>query len=474
MNPITITPLSDHVDVLLTARTPLSHHDAAEQTDANRLLFNRQRQLLRTDATSRLPTQAEVDAVVGHHPVPPDLAPLCDELSCAEFVAVALVRLWLDLYNRGDGNGLFAGLARYERLEPRLRQAAIQSHGLRGVWDRLCQTLQVTVHAGEHDAVIVRTLALPRAVQGLVLRVLAEQTRSTVQLARYWHDLRKRQSAMYAARAGDVVAAAGEVQLRFDAAAITATGTGAQVYEVPAISANSVRHQLVRAPAWWRLATTLGLAPTAPGQGVLPASVEALFVNGGNIAAGAVQPSNPNALAQQMRALYPPLDLLGGVVDSFDLGESRLKVSCWIVCRENREALPPAVAAQPEASVSVFDLLDDVTHTRQATDAGVGQMIYSFQTLCAGTPVLVRCTLDHGTPALTRGACAQALVDYLACPTLGGQAARGFGAVDGALDLPAQWAADQQAYLAYLTSHADPLREGLTAGTLGTARTLLT
>lgn len=470
---MTIYPTTDHVELTLTALTALSHHDAAEQQDSNRLLFNRQRQLLRSDATSRAPTQAEVDAVAEQHPVPPEVAPLFEDVTFPEFAAVALVRLWLDLYNRGDGNGLFEGAARYERLEPRLRQAAIQSHGLRGVWDRLCATLQVTIHAGEHDATIARTLAIPGAVQQLVRRTLVEQTRSTVQLARYWHDTRKRQSATYAERAGAEVAAAGDVPLRFDATAIASTGVGAQVLEVPAISGNTARHVLVRAPAWWRLATALGLHPDVPGQGPLPAGVEAIFANGGNIAAGAVQPSNPFALAQQIRRAYPSLDLLGGVVDSFDLGESRLKVACWIVCRENRDALPASLRDTPEATVSVFDLLDDVTHTRQATAAGVGQMIYSFQTLCAGTRILARLSLDAGTAPRTRGCLAQAIADYAERPRLGGQSARGFGCLHVAPTLPPAWEDDRLAYLAYLTEHAEALREGLVTGTLGTARPIV-
>lgn len=472
----TIVPRSDRIDLSLTALTALSHHDAAEQTDSNRLLFNRERMLVPRAGTQRPPTQAEVDAVCAFHPVPPDVVPLFEDVTFPEFAAVAVTRLWLDAYNRGDGVGLLTGVERYERVEARLRQAAIQAASLRGVWDRLCATMQVPLHPTELDETVCRSLALPSAVQQLVIRALVEQTRSTVQLARFWHLTRKRQSATYAERSGQDVATAGEVQLRFDAATIASTGTGVQVLEVPKLSGNSVRHQLVRAPAWWRLHTALGLDPTTPGGGGLPAGVEALFVNGGNIAAGAQQPTNPFALASQIRATFPSLDLLGGVVDSFDLGESRLKVACWIVCRENRAALDGTPLADADAAtVSVFDLLDDVTHTRQATGRGVGQMIYSFQTLCAGTQLYVRLSLDPGTPALTRGALAQAVADYLdADATMGGQAARGFGALRGTwLGDRARWHDDRGAYLAHLAAHADALRDALVSGRLGTPRPLL-
>jgi len=242
--------------------------------------------------------------------------------------------------------------------------------------------------------------------------------------------------------------------------------------EMPAVSANSLRHQVVREPAMRQLFTALELAEAIPGEGPLPASVEALFVNGGNISAGAKQPGNANALANRARAMYPVLDLLGGVTDSFDIGESRLRVSGWLVCRENAAALRNSRAADlPMATVSAFDMMDDVTMTRQASPQGLGQMIASFETLAAGVQVLCRLVLDPWTAVTTRGALLGAAERFLMDHgTIGGQAARGYGNVTGEWleELTDNDRSCAEAYEAYLAEHHDELRQGLIDGTLGT------
>jgi hypothetical protein len=254
----------------------------------------------------------------------------------------------------------------------------------------------------------------------------------------------------------------------------------AHVLEVPAVSGNSLRHQLVRAPAMLHLFSALGLFPDVPGKGPLPSGVEALFENGGNIEAGAKQPSNTFSLAWRARELYPTLDLLGGVTDSFDLGESRLSVAGWLICAENRGALlameSPA-AYLPEASISAFEMLEDVTHTRQASSHGEGQMIYTFETLIKGARILARLTLAPYTPVLTRGALLVAVTTFMQQDnTIGGQAARGYGNVQAAWLAGAEHAGyipTMELYEAYLRDHADVLVAGLRDGTLGTGTHIL-
>jgi len=248
------------------------------------------------------------------------------------------------------------------------------------------------------------------------------------------------------------------------------------VLDVPSVTGNSLRHQLVREPGWWHLAAALGLEPGTLGAGPLAPGVEAIFANGGNIRAGAKQPSNTFGLAWRIREHYPLLDLIGGVTDSFDLGESRLRVAGYLVCRENAAALEGTLAESlPNAGLSAFDLLDDVTLTRQAGRTGVGQMIYSFETLATGCQVLARLTLAPFTPALTRGALVAAVETYLADDaTAGGQAARGFGHLrgdwlsrpDGDGDCRAEYEAD-------LAERREQLRAWLVDGTLGCGSQIL-
>ncbi len=472
--PVEARPTAVRYELLLTADTALSHHDPAVQDDSNRVLFNRQKQLRAGGNAPRLPDQSRVDALTAAHPVPAEMVDLFTDVSFAEFVGSALARLFLDLYNSMDGSGLFSGMERYERLETRLRTAAVCAPTLRNWWNRLCQTLQVSIHPGDDDSLLLSLLSAPMGLQQLVLRSLAEEYRSVVALARLWHASAKLQSEAYAAKAGQLQAGP-PVTLSYSADAIARGPAGAQVLEVPAVSGNSLRHQVVREPAWLHLCQQLGLREAAPGQGPVPPGVEAIFYNGGNIAAGAKQPSNVFSLAQRARSLYPSLDLLGGVTDSFDLGESRLKVAGWLVCAENRAALQGSPAADlPAVCVSAYDLLDDVTLTRQAGQTGLGQMIFSFETLCPGTAVLCRLSLSPFTPVLTRGALVAAVETYLMQDaTIGGQASRGFGHCHGEwLERPGGGDC-RLAYEDYLATRRDTLRSGLMDGTLGTGATVL-
>jgi hypothetical protein len=362
-------------------------------------------------------------------------------------------------------------MERYNRLESRIRNAAVQAITLRGFWDRLADSLRVPIHSGDRDLILAQFWSLPRGVQEMSLRVLAREHRSVVTIARLWHTQSKLASAEYATAAG--AAQAGPMTtLSYDARDLPSLPEGIGPVDVPAVTGNTVRHQLVREPGWLHMATVLGLEAGSPGEGPLPIGVEALFVNGGNIRAGAKQPSNPFLLSVEARRHYPLLDLLGGVGDSFDLGESRLDVAAWLVCRENREALEGSPAADlPAARLSAFDMLDEVTHTRQATGAGVGQMIYTFETLCTGAQVLVRLSQPPWTRRLTRGALACALMTYEeGSRTVGGQSARGFGWCGmERLRTPEDESELARLYEEYLIQNRDALREGLVDGTLCTS-----
>lgn len=468
-------PPRRRIDLILRCLSPLSHHDAARQDDSNRTLFNRQDRLLRRALAPTLPTQAEIDATCERNPVPADIAELFGDMSFPEFVTAAVVRSWIDLYNSQDGTGLFSTEARYERLEARLRQSAVQAQSLRGLWDRLCASMQVPIHPGDADLDIMRICAAPLSVQQLALKACEDHFRSIVTLARLWHATAKRQSESYAKRANVAQANAESCVLAFDAARITTGNEAAQVLAIPAVSGNSLRHVLVRAPAWEHLCAALELDPAAPGRGPVPLGVEALFVNGGNLAKGAKEPPNSGELAQEIRARYPSLDLLGGNLDTFDLGESRLTVNAWVVGRENRDALVGTMAASlPEADLSILDMLSDETETRQATRHGVGQMIRTFEVLQPGALVYVSLRLRPWTPRLTGGALWCALDGAREASEIGGQAARGFGAV--AMEIAGDVARWEQAgadYEEYLAATRDALRDGLVTGTMGTKAALL-
>jgi hypothetical protein len=312
--------------------------------------------------------------------------------------------------------------------------------------------------------------AAPLGIQQIVQRTLSENYRSVVALSRLWHTEAKCLSPAYAASL-ERPPVTQLVHLHWPAEQLASSASASRVVEIPAVSGNSLRHQIVREPAWLHLCQCLGLEPAAPGQGPVPPGVEALFYNGGNIVAGAKAPSNAFALAARARALYPSLDLLGGVTNSFDLGESRLRVAGWLICAENLPALQGSPAYDlPAATVSIFDLLDDTTLTRQATNAGVGQMIYSFETLAAGIQIICRLVLTPYTPPITGGALVAAVETFLSDDgQIGGQGRVGYGWTTG------RWLRDpygntdlRRAYETYLLDNRDRLIAGLRDGTLGT------
>ncbi len=465
--------MKPHVQLLLTARTAISHHDPASTDKSNVLTFNRQKQFVQRPVSDAPVQQAAIDAFCGAFPVPESIVDVMDGLSFAQFALCGLVKLFIDTYNSADGAGLFYGIQRYEMLEGRLHAAAVRSGTLPGLWERMTRDMKVAIQPIYADANLALLFGLPLPVKQSMLSAALTDYRTAVVIARLWSSIEKQASKEYADAAFMPLVQQTMLVRQFDAATITPVG-GTLVVEVPAVSANSMRHQLVREPSWQYLWQALGIKP---GVDQMPDACEALFVNGGNIKAGAKQPRNSWAIAHAIKAAYPSLELLGGVVDSFDLGESRLSVSSWLVCAENADALAGTCAeSAPEASISAFDMLDDVTATRQATGAGVGQMIYNFETLAKGAKIMVGLYLSPYTSQLARGALGAAIGQFMAANgTVAGQSARGFGLVDAdiAEGNAAYMDGDVAAYAEYLTAQHDELREGILTGTLMTKEKIL-
>lgn len=470
---IRVTPSGLVLDLLLTATTGISHHDPAAQDDSNTLLFNRALQVVKRGPVPPIRDE-DVSTLADTWRVPATIAAVFEGLSAPEFLATALVKAFLDCYNSGEGSGLFEGVGRYERLETRLRAAAVRSASLRALWGLLCHDLQVSVSGSVDDLKLLRLMAYSGALAEGALRACQKDYRQAVMLARLWHTEGKLASEQYARAAGKEAATeAPEVVNILAGDKSPGDSASVSIINVPAISANSLRHQVVRGPGTRHLFATLGIPYGFAGDGVLPLGAEAIFANGGNIRAGSKQPSDPFGLAWEIRRAHPLLDLIGGVTDSFDIGESRLKVAGWLVCEENRNALiGTAAEGRPNVDLSAFDLLDDVTATRQATERGSGQMIYNYETLCPGTEVLCRLVLPSQTDRRTVGALAASIDAFLADgATIGGQGSRGFGWMQGRLLTDpvalANLGTCKEEYLQYLADNRETLREGLEAGTLG-------
>lgn len=445
-------------DLLLTFTTPISHHDPATGDGSNTLTFNRQVQMVKRDVAGYQMTQEVVNNFCAANPVPESIEAIMSQCSFSEFACSAMISTLLHIYNSLEGTGVFSGMDRYEKLETRVRSAATRSFSLRGFWSLICHDLQLPIHPGDYDEKLLLFFSLPRGLQQDMLALMVREYRSVTTLARAWHSNGKFNNEFYANAAGEKVQA--EAVIHFDAMQIGGESHTVVPLDVPAVSVNSLRHSVVRTPGWLYLVERLGLVSVPPG-------IEAMFVNGGNIRAGAKQPAGAAQLALRIRDTYPLLDLLGGVADSFDLGEGRLSVAGWVVCKENQDAIAGTQAENlPMADVSIFDMLDDVTHTRQATEQGLGQMIWNFETLAKGLNIMIKLNLNPFTSELTKSALFASIEQFRTHATIAGQAARGYGWCK------ADWLGDvkgsDELYAEYLIKNRDMLAEGISSGKMGT------
>ncbi|GIV82729.1 MAG: hypothetical protein KatS3mg051_2083 [Anaerolineae bacterium] len=400
-------------------------------------------------------------------PVPEDIADLFAEVRLHEFAAAALVKLFIARYGGMEGTGLFEGMERYRRLEERLQQSAVQAGTLLAWWGLLCRSMQVPGTVGEVAPVALRLLTLPSALGQRVLRVMAETPAPVVMLGRLWAEQERLQSEAYAEKAGMEAAAPGRVTLTYRASDLV-RADGTVTLEIPQYSANALRHELVREPLLWHLYQRLGIAFDEP-----LASRTALHYNGGDLKrAGS---AGVFWLRKTIRETYPHLALLSGSTDTFLLGESNLRIHCWLRCRENSEALAHAGL---QTDVSAFDLLDRETLTRHAGRLGGHESVqtampFTFETLMPGAEIVARLALTPYAQDLEEGALAVAVQMFQMLDlTLGGQSARGYGLVEPEwVDGEPRHADD---YEAYVIEHAERLRAGILDGTLGTEREVIT
>lgn len=378
------------------------------------------------------------------------------------FLAAAILKEFIATYSSKDGVGLFSGMERYRRLEERFGHAAIQSGNLFDLWGKACAALQVPPPDGEESKAFVRLLAMPTVLQQMVLHVLSTAPRPCVMLARMWSESEKAQSAAYAQTAGIEQSNEQRVRLRYDAGAITPP-SGETVIDMPVVSANTLRHQLIREPSMWHLYHALGIGfdETVP-------SLTAMFYNGGDIKPGASEPSGVFFIRKAIRDTFPNLALFSGCSDAFVLGEGNLNVFAWLRCKENNDALQRIGLT---SDTSVFDMVDEWTLTRHSNRVETGQMPFSFETLLAGGEIVACLSLSSYANDMQIGALMAALDTYRTVDaTVGGQAARGFGLVDVQFHECEYDAEKRSLYDGYLTERRETLRGELLNGSLGSGK----
>lgn len=461
---LTIRPTQLNSTVLLTAISPISHFDPGVGKGGNTLSFNRRKQVVNRSSLPATFDAAAVATIVSAFPAPVPLVGVFEQLTATWFTAAAILKTFLDAHNTADGLGHFQ-VDRYDGFTNRVQHASLRSDLLFTFWSRLSNLVGVGATGEQHDNALHALWSLPMGVQARIVRSIEKDHIALVSLARAWHNMGKMNQPEYAAKAGRNAIP----QTLMSYGPESDEGESAQaVIEVPYISSNDIRHH-IRAAGWAHLVTALGIKPVdIPGYGDIPHPIAALFENGGNLEQGAKQPGDAYVVSHEIRGRYPLISLLGGNLVSFDLGESDLTVRAEVVCQENGPFAEGVKVAQ-----SIFDMLDDVTETRHASQAGIGQMIRNFETMVKGTQVQVVCSLNPFASELVQGCLVAALLTWMGRCHVAGQKARGYGHFAGEVieQLP-DAAANLGKYETYLKENAAALRDGLLDGTLGTSRVL--
>lgn len=231
-------------------------------------------------------------------------------------------------------------------------------------------------------------------------------------------------------------------------------GVDGQVYSIPCLSGNALRHSLVRAPAARHLCETVGLD-------TMPYQLADLLWHGGRLTKAT--PLSANATSELLDGV-PFLALLGGALPGQIL-QGCLKVSRGLlVCSEAADLIErrSGIAVQNTHGAETF--VGSYLYTRGAEEnnpeAVADRMLYEGECVRAGAKFYHTMTLETASP-LVVGCLIRSLRD--AAKDIGGMGRIGHG------ELHIEWASDgvddenalAENYDAYLSLSADAVRESL-------------
>jgi len=424
-----------------TFSTPEPPRSGAKQGGNVNLFHRQKKKMARREGIA--PSLDRINQVAKYYPVPLQFREVFDGLTAYEFLAAALLLDFILLHVK-SGQGILDSVERYTRLQDRARKAAVRVWRLINWWSLLCDDTQVP-HMQSERVLMITTM--PQGASDAVLAEMIENTESVLMVARLWEEALREKSPVEVIQFDRLPPARGTVTL-----------------DMPVYSANAARHETVREPGMLHLLNALDLRLES-----LPATLAAMFYNGGQLRAS--EPSGVFGLTRTIREAYPLLALVGGGTDSFLLGASEMEVGAWIVCAENNEATRRVGI---ESDISVFDLLDIQTHTKHngGDRVDISPMPFGFETLVPGTEIVLTYNLRPYATQMAHGALIAALNTFQAGDaSLGGQGARGYGAVEVLqTGSPIDTIEAYEAYEAYLAAEKERLAEGLLSGTLTTGK----
>lgn len=455
----------------------MAHGDASSGSSGpnNTTLFARELTQLRDGEIedSNENAQETLTALLRKLPLPQSTFPYLASMSGPDLVAT-LFTLQVPLNYGGEGEGLFVGVERYHYLHSRLVDASTSCSTFATAWGYLAKKLQLSMPKQSSQPALLALYGLPKPIQAAALTAINKSPEMIIMTARMIAEGLKATSVNYAEIAGKELEVKDTYQITEEQLSTLQGRNGRSlVTRIPAISGNSLRHSLVRAPGATRLLQELNLVPGSN----LPIGVERFLYAGGNTAKGAKAPGAADVYEATMRANYPLVDALGGSSDQFVLTRSQLSIASWIVCRENNWITEKKTGGEVRSETSIFDLVGEVTRTRGGIggkDKESGQMIFNYETLAAHSQVLVEVGWQPYTRPLIIGFTLQALLDWQdEGGAIGARSAQGHSALIADFPSDERWAHAAE-YLSYLRDNKDKLRHGLVTGTFGSEVALCT
>ena len=240
---------------------------------------------------------------------------------------------------------------------------------------------------------------------------------------------------------------------------------------VPYLSANALRHRMVREPGGLWLVEALGL------KGKLSLAQLNFLLHGGNLTDSTGR--EDTARIAEMQELFPLLRLLGGALPDQILKGSLLMWQGQLVCEENRPHLQlPAGFDLPDAALKPAEhYVEDYQYTRgdagkaadwydaatRNPDAKSNLMIFSGQCVIRGAVFFHGFDVPHGS-ALELGCLMHAMgLWQLQGGSVGGMASKGHGRLATAvIGGEAEGIAESvEAYVAHVEAHAERCRAWL-------------
>ena len=440
--------------VKLKLLSPMSHHEPNSADKSNRNLFRRQAKILGNGKQSEVNLeQLNLDKVK----VPSSIACIFENETIDTFIASSLFAAFISAYGAGEGSGLFSGIQRYRFLEERFAQAATISSSLLEMWGNACRLLQ-TPALSKYDAIpILEFFKLPNSIQIAVLRNIASKPRSALMLAQVWVDSLKLRSEKYAKASGKEQNNEEMVNIDFTNRSISCSEN---IVNILNVSANTIRHQMVREPAMLYMYDQLGLNFDETNN-----VVTSLFYNGGSVKKGGSVGGNIFWTRKTAKEKYPILGLISGCTNDAILGDGNLSIHSWVVCKENQNILDKVNIT---ASSSINEMVDEWTLNHHVNRIDGSPMPFDFETLMEGSEIVVRFGFSPYSNQLQRGALASAVETFKkTVPFLGGQSARGFGYVNVSMIENEGYDKSLAAYSKYLQDNKTSLKDGLLDGTLG-------